>query len=183
MINILCKDVADKLKLHDLVSFQGDLKKRTASDIEELANSIKELGLVMPFAIWPSEKGNMILDGHGRLAALTSLAMSDATVLEQEFPVIYIKADNEEDARKSLLQITSSYGKITKQGAATFCSSIPEYHAPAINKFVHTKISHRKPSAKLEERPDRVLIHISVPLDKSFEVKDLLKQVPYIEVI
>lgn len=180
MIRVMCSDaVKATIRLHELVPFQGDLKKRTEKDIKALADSLKEDGMQMPFVVWSSKDGNMLLDGHGRLAALTELALQDNEVASQDYPVIYIEADNEEQARKSLLQITSSYGRITKQGAVKFCATIPNYKAPAINKFVHKPLQRQKTEVPKTE----AIIKISVPVDKEGQVRELLKQVNYIKVL
>lgn len=179
MINIMCS-APSVLKLSELVPFQGDLKKRTDKDINGLKQSITTEGLLMPFAVWTTSDGvNMLLDGHGRLAALTELALEDNEIAEQKFPCIKVTAKSEEDARKALLQITSSYGKITKEGAVKFCAKIPEYRAPAINKFVHKPIQ----KMKTEKPKTESIIKIAVPTEKENEVKELLKQVSYIKVL
>lgn len=178
MINIKCS-APDRVKLSELVPFQGDLKKRTESDVKALADSIMQDGLLMPFAVWQHDEQHYLLDGHGRLAALTEIALIDNSVVEQEMPAVFINAETEEEAKKALLQITSSYGKITKEGAVKFTRSIPEYHAPAINKFVHKTVVKRDQ----QERPLGSLIRIRVPSDKEQAVRDLLKQVEYITVL
>lgn len=179
MITIKCDTIETKLRLCDLKPFQGNLKKRTAKDISELSGSLINDGMQMPFVVWKSDTGNMLLDGHGRLAALTELAVSDPEIVEQEFPVIYVTADSEDEARKALLQITSSYGKITKDGAIRFCATIPTYSAPAVNKFIHTKTAKRK----MEQLSTVTVLRVQVPTDKADEVKVLLSQVDYIKVL
>lgn len=180
MINILCA-VPDSLTLGEMNGFQDGLKKRTEKDIKALEASIKADGLIMPFAIWKNSEGlNMLLDGHGRLAALTEIALQDHEVAEQPLPVIYISAESEEQARKSLLQITSSYGRITREGAVQFCRTIPEYHAPSIDRFVHRKHATRKTDVN---NKNSELIRIRVPADKADAVRELFKQVDYIEVL
>lgn len=179
MISILC-DTPDKVTLGELIPFQGNLKKRTTGDIKSLAGSIQSEGLIMPFAVWKDNTGrNILLDGHGRLAALTELALTDTDVASQQFPVLYITADTEDEARKHLLQITSSYGRFNKQGVIKFCATIPEYKAPAINKYVHNK----KVKRETVEHKTTAIIRIEVPADKEAEVRDLLMQVSYIKVL
>ena len=92
MINIKCS-APDKLKLSTLVPFQGELKKRTEKDVKALADSIMQDGLLMPFAVWQHNGQNYLLDGHGRLAALTDIALVDNSVVDQKMPVIIINAD------------------------------------------------------------------------------------------
>ena len=178
MIKIMCQ-TPEVIRLGKLTPFQGDLKRRTSKDVMSLANSIKDEGLLMPFAVWRHEGVHSLLDGHGRYQALTELALQDNEIATQDFPLIYIEAETEEQAKKSLLQITSSYGKITKEGAIKFCSSIPSYKAPAINKFVHKKsVAHKMPEQKSEQ-----IIRIAVPNDKAQAVLDLFKSVSYIRVL
>ena len=180
MVDIKCEGVKTTLKLSEMVAFQGNLKKRTDKDIDELAQSIKTEGLLMPFAIWPSNDGYKLLDGHGRIKALQKLAEQDKGILDQKLPVIFIQKPTEEEARKALLQITSSYGKITKKGALDFVKTIPTYSAPAINKFV--KYQH-KPVAKPVKNKDEAIIRISVPVAYVQGVKDMLKQVDYVKIL
>lgn len=179
MIRIMCS-APETIKLSSLKPFQGDLKKRTDKDIKALAASITAEGLLMPFAVWTTENGdNMLLDGHGRLAALTELALQDNEIAEQKFPCVKVVASSEENARKALLQITSSYGKITKEGAVKFCATIPEYRAPSINKYVHVPVAR----IKKEKQKTESIIKISVPTEKEAEVKKLLSEVSYIKVL
>ena len=178
MVSVKC-NTGETLRLHELQGFQGDLKKRTKKDIEELIASIKADGLIMPLAVWLNPAGvHYLLDGHGRLAALTDMACEDQSIAEQDFPVVYIMADNEDEARKNLLQISSIYGKITRQGAVKFMATIPEYRAPSINRYMHPG----KARAVNERKADKI-IRISVPADKEAAVRELLSQVAYIKVL
>lgn len=178
MIKVMCQ-TPEVIRLGKLTPFQGDLKKRTSKDVEALASSIREEGLLMPFAVWRHDGIDSLLDGHGRLAALTELALQDNDIAEQDFPVIFIEAEDEAQAKKALLQITSAYGKITKAGAVKFCETIPTYHAPAINKFVYSKPVTRK----LPEQNNEQVIRIAVASDKVAAVLELFKSVSYIKVL
>ena len=180
MVNIKCEGVKATAKLVEMIAFQGNLKKRTDKDIDELAQSLKTEGLLMPFAIWPSNDGYKLLDGHGRVAALQKLAVEDPSILEQKLPVIFIEKETEEEARKALLQITSSYGKITKKGALDFVKTIPTYSAPAINKFV--KYQHKAVAKPVKDDTVKV-IRLQVPADKVEAIKATLKQIPEIKVL
>jgi len=178
MIDIKCQ-TKHGITLDELTPFQGDLKKRTDKDVALLAKSIADEGLLMPFAVWKHEGVNSLLDGHGRYAALKKMSIEDGSILEQALPVIYIEAESEEQAKKSLLQITSSYGRITRSGAVNFCKSLPEYHAPAINRFVYKRNAVKKFDKPRTEQQ----IRISVPLDKAEAVLELFKTVSYIRVL
>jgi len=124
------------IRIGDCTPFQGNLKKRTETEINELMRSIKTEGMMMPFAVWQHDGKNYLLDGHGRLEALKRLSFSEPDINREDFPCIFIEAACENDARKALLQITSSYGTITRMGVKQFTVSIPDYRAPSINRFV-----------------------------------------------
>lgn len=178
MITVKC-DTGETLKLHELQEFQGDLKKRTKKDIEELIASIKTDGLIMPLAVWLNPAGvHYLLDGHGRLAALTEMALEDEDVSQMDVPVIYIRALSEDEAKKSLLQISSVYGHITRAGVAKFTASIPEYRAPSINRYVHPG-----KTKDVKARVQDTVIRIRVPVDMEKQVRELLSRVEYIKVL
>lgn len=182
-MEIKCK-TKDTVKLTECVPFQGNLKKRTPQDIDELKQSLLREGLLMPFAVWVHDDKKYLLDGHGRKEALVQLAVEDANLLTIDWPCIYVEAETEDDARKALLQITSSYGKITKIGAKQFTVSIPDYVAPSIAKFKPKTIKATKvePTSKIAEDVKRV-VKIRVASDKLSEVLEILKQFNFIEVI
>lgn len=178
-MEIKCK-TEESMLITDMTPFQGNLKKRTEQDINELKDSLINEGLLMPFAIWQHDNKNFLLDGHGRRQAILSLIDQDPGLLQVQWPVIKIEAETEDDARKALLQITSSYGKITKQGVKQFTVSIPDYRAPAIAKFV-PKVQIIKD--KNPKKDTRVIIKIRVDQAKLAEVKEILSSVNYIEVL
>lgn len=183
MIKINCE--SDKtLKLTDMVPFQGNLKKRTDNDIKELVESLKTEGLMMPFAIWKHSDKNYLLDGHGRKEAFIRMAVTEPDLLSTDWPVVYIEADTEDDARKALLQITSSYGRITKSGYKQFCVSIPEYKAPSISKFVAKSVVTKKAGIfESKPAPTKTVLRVRVDNDKVEQVRSILKEFTFIEVL
>lgn len=168
---IQCKCKTDtKMLLSEITPFQGDLKKRTDKDLIELGNSLKEDGLLMPIAVWAHEGKHFILDGHGRREALLRLAIEEDTgILEQEFPVLVIEAETDEQARKSLLQISSTYGRVNKQGLTNFIAPIVEYKAPIITKYNKPVSMSQRASSR-----EQVVIKISVHKDKAEQIKSIL---------
>lgn len=178
MVKIMCS-TRDGIALKDIVPFQGTLKRREQSDISELKASILREGLLMPFAVWRHDGKDFLLDGHGRLEALLQLAVENNDILEEAFPVVFVQAETEEEARKALLQITSSYGKITKKGAVEFMAKIPDYVAPSVKRYVSV------PKARVNgpAMPDKQVIRISVPKDKAKDVRKVLASIDYIEVL
>lgn len=200
MIGIRC-EAADSLTLREMRPFQGDLKYRTEEQLEELKKSLLDEGLLAPFFIWrgesEGEEGNWLLDGHARYEALRSIcsdAGNDSVWLSQEFPVAYIEAESPEEARKALLQITSSYGRVTRLGASRFCASIPEYRAPSVAAFLKPAAVPKERAApagkpgpkpgsagRADEGEARILV--SVPKKYEAAVLELFNSVSYIKVL
>jgi hypothetical protein len=156
--------------------FQGNLKKRTDKDIDDLKDSILTDGLLMPFALWQHDDVLHILDGHGRYAALIKIALDDPSILNQAFPAVIIEAEGEIEAQKALLQIVSTYGKITKVGLAKFSSGIVNYKAPILSKLASP--IKRAPVVESFE-----IIRLKVPKDISAKVREILKGVQGVEVL
>lgn len=181
MIKINC-EAKDTIKLTDMTPFQGNLKKRTDGDIKELTESLVNEGLMMPFAIWKHDGKNYLLDGHGRKESLIKLAVDDPEILSADWPCIFIQAETEDDARKALLQITSTYGKITASGYKQFCVSIPNYKAPSIAKFVAKPVKAPKEKTSVNA-PDTVILKIKVKRDQLEQVKEVFAQFDFIEVL
>lgn len=181
-IKINCES-EQSVKLQDLVPFQGDLKKRKQADVQQLCQSLIQEGLMAPFFVWEHDNKKFILDGHGRLEALTSIAMINPEVMDQDYPCVFIRAETEEEARKALLQITSQYGKITKAGLKHFTATIPQYKAAPVTKKLSTfTLSTKNVKANVADETSCV-IKIRVVKDAKEEVLNILKNVPFIEVI
>ena len=100
MIKINC-ETKDTLKLTDMTFFQGNLKKRTDKDLAELRASLISEGLMMPFAVWKHDDKNLLLDGHGRKQVLMQMCDEMPDILSTDFPVVFIEAETEDDARKA----------------------------------------------------------------------------------
>jgi len=97
----------------ELLPFQKNLK--VATNIQKLKDNIKQNGFVAPIFVW---NGKEILDGHGRLKALTELINEGYTI--GDLPVVDIEAKNKKEAATILLSINSSYQKITQEGLNEF---------------------------------------------------------------
>ena len=108
MIKIKCRGAAE-LPIDSILEFQGGLKKLSKKNLEKLKARILEDGFISPIFIWEFEGDNYILDGHQRLKALSALREEGYNI--PLLPVVYIDADNERDARRKLLSITSQYGE------------------------------------------------------------------------
>ena len=72
MIEIKCTG-SDTISVDDLTEFQGELKERSAGDVEKIIKSIKKHGFSFPFFVWQNNGINNVLDGHGRLLAIKTM--------------------------------------------------------------------------------------------------------------
>jgi hypothetical protein len=176
MLNLKCT-TKDTALITEMIPFQGDLKKRTDKDLKELADSLLADGLLMPFALWTIDNKLYILDGHGRYTAIiTKVAIQDPSVLTQEFPVILIDATTEDEARKALLQIISTYGKISKAGLTKFAAPVANYVAPIIK--------HTAPIVKHDHvKDENIVVKLKVHKDMVSKLLDILKPIKGIEVL
>jgi hypothetical protein len=178
MIQIKCASTGQSLKLTDMKQFQGNLKKRSDKDTNDLMKSLTENGLLMPFAIWVDPSGvKNLLDGHGRLQALMKICMMlDPEIINQEFPVLVIDAPDEAMAKKYLLEIDTKHGKVTPIGLKTFTASMPQNTVP-VAVVTPAPIPLAKP-----EGPEKVIVRLRIPKDKVAEFTSLMKTVSWIEV-
>lgn len=122
MIKINC-ETKDTLKLDELTEFQGELKKRTDADYGKIIRTIKKHGFSFPFFVWKDGKTNYIMDGHGRFNALVALKRKGEEMPES-FPVVYVNAQDESEAKELLLKLNSQYGKMTKDSVASFLGDL-----------------------------------------------------------
>ena len=121
MIEINCTG-SDTIQLHQLTEFQGELKERSASDVEKIIKSIKKHGFSFPFFVWKNDGKNNVLDGHGRLMALKQMAAAGEEI--PALPCVYISAKDEAEAKEKLLKLNSQYGHMTADSVAEFLGDI-----------------------------------------------------------
>ena len=118
---------SDTIQLDELTEFQGELKERSAGDIEKIIKSIKKHGFSFPFFVWAhaGENGNYInhvLDGHGRLKALQKMAAAGEEI--PPLPCVYVSAKDEAEAKEKLWKLNSQYGHMTAESVAAFLGDI-----------------------------------------------------------
>jgi hypothetical protein len=121
MIEIKCRG-ADTLPLDLIEDFQGGLKKRTKKEIDQIIKSIKEYGFSFPFFIWNGTGHNYCLDGHGRIQALSQMRQAGEDL--PLFPVVYIDARDEEEAKNKLLRLNSQYGQMSIDSVLEFTADL-----------------------------------------------------------
>jgi len=110
------------LDFKEITEFQGKFKFRQASDIDKIIKSIETYGFSFPFFIWKSGKLNYCLDGHGRLSAMQQLEKRGYQL--PAFPVVFIEAKDEAEAKQKLLRMNSVYGNITAEGVLDFLNGV-----------------------------------------------------------
>ena len=113
---------SDTIQLHQLTEFQGELKERSAGDVEKIIKSIKKHGFSFPFFVWKRGDKNNVLDGHGRLMALKQMAAAGEEI--PALPCVYISAKDEAEAKEKLLKLNSQYGHMTADSVAAFLGDI-----------------------------------------------------------
>jgi hypothetical protein len=121
-IEIKCRG-ADMLPLEAIADFQGKLKKRSQDSKRRLALSMFSKGFIAPFFVWEKDGTCKILDGHARDEVLREIRAAGISVPDL-FPVDYIDAENEQDAREKLLSITSQYGEFDKDELALWLDDL-----------------------------------------------------------
>lgn len=69
------------IPITELQEYENNAKIHTADQIEQIKESIIQFGMCDPIAVW---KGNVIIEGHGRLMALKELGYKEAPVIKLE---------------------------------------------------------------------------------------------------
>lgn len=121
MIKINC-EAKDTLKLEELTEFQGGLKVRDNTDFEKIERSIKKHGFSFPFFVWKHDGINHVLDGHGRVGALNRMIAEGEQL--PPLPVVYVKCENEAEAKEILLKLNSTYGHMTAESVKEFIGDL-----------------------------------------------------------
>lgn len=122
-IEIKCR-AADVLPIDRILEFQGALKKLPKKSLEKLKTRIATDGFIAPFFVWENAGDYMLLDGHQRLAALLSLREDGYDM--PLFPVAFVEADDEAQARARLLSITSQYGEFDLEELQSWIDEIDD---------------------------------------------------------
>ena len=136
-IRITCK-VADFLPVESIKEFQGNFKKRSKKEIEQIIVSILKFGFSFPFFIWHNEGRNWCMDGHGRILALAEMKKhyyalnkegklyikNESLPIMPDLPVVYIEAENETEAKQKMLRLNSTYGIIDLEGFQSFINGL-----------------------------------------------------------
>jgi len=109
-VRIEC-EAKDSLPLDVILDFQGDLKSRTTENKIKLATQIFKSGFCAPFFVWSHEGDYYFMDGHGRSEVLCEIREAGIPI-PGFFPIAYVFAKTEIEAREKLTAITSQYGDV-----------------------------------------------------------------------
>lgn len=112
-IKISCTG-ATVMDIEALTSFQGKLKSLSNQNATKLKKEILELGFSEPVGVWVDGNKHRILSGHQRVAVLKMLRDEGYTV--PPIPVNTIEAENEKEAKRKILALTSAYGTMEMDG-------------------------------------------------------------------
>jgi hypothetical protein len=114
--------VSDFLPLEAIEEFQGNFKRRTQKEIEQIITSILKFGFSFPCFCWKQNSHNYCLDGHGRILALQEMKKQGYDI--PELPVVFIDAQDEAEAKQKMLRLNSQYGIIDIEGFRDFIAGL-----------------------------------------------------------
>lgn len=156
--------------LDEFVWFQGELKVLSEQNYEKLKYQILELGFSEPVSVWIDGNDLKLLNGHQRI--LTLKKMRDEGYRIPHVPYSVVEAENEEQARRKVLSLTSHFGKITESGLAQFI------HDTSIS--VEELFDFALPDVNLDNLPDikesTVSEHIRVTIEDQSSPPELKKE-------
>lgn len=165
VIQIRCKGT-HSLPLDSLQNFQGNLKELRESEYRKLRKSIEKYGFRFPIFVW----GNFILDGHQRIFTLKKMVGEGWSI--DPIPVIEIEADNEREAKRLVLLISSRYGHVTDEGLYEFIMTSEfnfdelkeEVDLPEIDfdKFEKSYFEEKEDPSIVPDKDENILIRISI---------------------
>lgn len=119
-----------KIDYRILKPIQGNLKDLNEKNLNKLKKSIKEFGFVVPLFVWRKGDDMYIIDGHQRHRLLML-----ENITPYELPYVEIEANDEKEAKKKLLVISSQYGTITQDGFDEFAFDIEQDWLKATIQF------------------------------------------------
>lgn len=121
---IVNSTIENRLALSMLTPLQGELKALSDDRAKKLENSILTLGFIYPIFVWenPETAEILVLDGHQRLKVLNKLKDKGYSI--PQLPVVFIDADDLNDAKLKLAAAASQFGEFTAHGIEDFFADI-----------------------------------------------------------
>ncbi len=98
--------------------------KDAKRDVSNLKNAIKKHGFDFPVFTWTNPENNQVyvIDGAGRKKALEELTFEDYRI--QNIPYVEIEAGTIEEAKQKTLNVSSSFGFVTKESLIQFADGM-----------------------------------------------------------
>jgi hypothetical protein len=179
MIRIECTG-ADSLPLDAIEEFQGNLKKRSKKDIELIITSIEKYGFSFPFFIWNGTGHNYCLDGHGRIQALSEMRRKGEDL--PMFPVVYVEAKDEAEAKNKLLRLNSQYGEMTIESVMEFTDGIDiQFEELCLGLDEKKDINDKKGKKETLEPYTKIHILLSFEPNTFIELSEYLEKIKEIQ--
>lgn len=152
------KEGTTLLDYREITPFQGKLKDMDEANYKKLLASFEKHGFFVPMYVWGHEEKNYCLDGHGRIRVLTTEKIEFENTGYQ-IPVVYLEADNIQDAKEKLLKITSQYQTITYDGLYAYLAEaeLPEaevYEAVHFDALPLLGDKTEEPDTEEDEAPE-----------------------------
>lgn len=121
---IVNSTIENRLALSMLTPLQGELKALSDDRAKKLENSILTLGFIYPFFVWenPDDAKIYILDGTQRFTVLSKLKDKGYSI--PQLPVVFIDAEDLNDAKLKLAAAASQFGEFTAHGIEDFFADI-----------------------------------------------------------
>lgn len=110
----------DHVPVSALEPFQGELKSLSKREYDKLKASLLTHGVIVPFFVWDDNGRYRLMDGHQRDRVFEREGWA------MDVPVVWVAADNEQDAKRKLLVISSQYGRVTQEGWDEFTFDVPD---------------------------------------------------------
>ena len=113
-INIKCKG-STEVNIDDLQDVQGEVKFLPSENLQKLLTSLEKNGFCEPFVIWREnqESKPVVIAGNQRLKAIKK-ARELGWLLPLGFPAVEVEAENLQQAKKILLSLASTFGRVDK---------------------------------------------------------------------
>lgn len=67
------------IDIDQLTPYENNAKKHPHEQVEQIAKSIKQFGMIDPIGVWGAD--NLIVEGHGRLYACDSLGIRNIPIV------------------------------------------------------------------------------------------------------
>lgn len=109
---------AGELSIDLMNPLQDDFKTLPEERYEELKTQILTEGFSAPIFVWedPEDSKTKILDGHQRHSTLLKLREEGYKI--PQIPVVYVEADDVQQAIRKLAGFASQYGQVSQEGFA-----------------------------------------------------------------